>query len=185
MAVDFEAKALLIDNLGADRGVTRQELEKLALYVGNGGTVTSGDVAACIGDGASLVRDDVALAALSGDQDGLDLALSRCWQAGESPVGILRAVARHLQRLHMLALRKATGADVGEAMKRLRPPIFFKQQPIVRGQLQLWSAQALAQAMGIISEAEIDCKSTGMPDRAVCGRALVRIAAAARTASAR
>ena len=34
-----EAMQYLIAHLGGDRGVSRQELEKLALYVGDGGTV--------------------------------------------------------------------------------------------------------------------------------------------------
>lgn len=186
LSIDPAAQALLVDSLGADRGVTRQELEKLALYkAGGDGVVTLADVEACVGDGASLVRDDVALATLSGDQGGLDAALTRCWQAGESAIGILRTVQRHLQRLHLLAVRRAAGANVEEAMKRLRPPVFFKHQPIVRGQLQLWSPRTLVQAMTIVTEAEVNCKSTGMPDRALCGRALVRIANAARSSDLR
>jgi DNA polymerase-3 subunit delta len=36
--------------------------------------------------------------------------------------------------------------------------------------------------LSILLEAELDCKTTGMPDRALCSRALLRIAQAARAA---
>ncbi|MBT4488179.1 MAG: DNA polymerase III subunit delta, partial [Rhodospirillaceae bacterium] len=36
-----------------------------------------------------------------------------------------------------------------------------------------------AQALAILTEAELDCKTTGLPAEAICGRALIRIANAA------
>jgi hypothetical protein len=35
--------------------------------------------------------------------------------------------------------------------------------------------------MGLVTEAEIDCKTTGTPAEAVCGRTLIRLASAARS----
>jgi len=176
------ALAYLVACLGADRGVSRQELEKLILYKAEDADrgVSLADVEACVGDGAPLARDDVALAALSGDQAGLDRALERCYGVGESPIGVLRTVARHLQRLHLLALRARSGTAADEQIRKLRPPVFFKHVPIIRGQLRLWSAPRLAAAMELVTEAELQCKSTGMPAEAVCSRALMRLATAAR-----
>lgn len=176
-----DAVALLSDMLGADRALTRQELEKLALYKGHGnGAVTVSDVRACVGDDSPLARDDVALAAGSGDQQALDRALSRCFAMGDSPIAILRAVLRHFDRLHRLALKVQGGQSIEQAIKSSRPPIFFKHQGIVRGQLQLWRPSALAGALNLLMDAELGCKTTGNPDAAICGRALLRIANAAR-----
>ncbi len=181
LQVEPSAMAYLCDNLGTDRQITRSELEKLALYKGrNGGAVSLDDAEANVGDGAPMARDDVALAAASGDQAGLDRALMKCRIAGESPIAILRAVIRHLQRLHLLSLKAANGADIGELIKSFRPPIFFKHQPQMQRQLQDWRPQRLAQALNILTEAELDCKTTGLPADAICGRALIRIANAAK-----
>jgi DNA polymerase-3 subunit delta len=46
--------------------------------------------------------------------------------------------------------------------------------------VQQWPPKRLGQALAILLEAELDCKTTGLPDEAVCGRALIRIANAAR-----
>lgn len=176
-----DAAAMLGGMLGTDRGLTRQELEKLALYKGKGGgPVTLADVRACIGDDAPLAREDVALAAGSGDQQALDRALSRCLAMGESPIAILRAVQRHFDRLHRLALKVQAGNSIEQVMRSARPPIFFKHQAIIRSQLQLWRPAGLAGALGLLTEAELACKTTGNPDVAMCGRALLRIAHAAR-----
>ena len=51
------------------------------------------------------------------------------------PVTVIRAMLRHLQRLHLLAARIAGGGSVDEAIRGARPPIFFKQQDSYRRQL--------------------------------------------------
>ncbi len=184
LQVEPSAMAYLSDNLGTDRQITRSELEKLALYKGrNGGAVSLDDAEANVGDGAPMARDDVALATASGDQAGLDRALMKCRVAGESPIAILRAVIRHLQRLHLLSLKAAEGGDIGQLIKSHRPPIFFKHQPRMQRQLQDWRPRRLAQALNILTQAELDCKTTGLPADAICGRALIRIANAARPRS--
>ena len=184
LQVEPSALAYLSDNLGTDRQITRSELEKLALYKGrNGGAVSLADAEANVGDGAPLARDDVALATAGGDQAGLDRALMKCRLAGESPIAVLRTVIRHMQRLHLLSLKMAGGGDVGQLIKSQRPPIYFKHQPLVQRQLQHWRPQRLAQALAILTEAELDCKTTGLPGDAICGRALIRIANAARPRS--
>ncbi|MDP6705449.1 MAG: DNA polymerase III subunit delta [Alphaproteobacteria bacterium] len=177
------ALAYLVENLGSDRLVTRSELEKLALYKGDDLTsVTLEEVQACIGDGAPFLVEDAVLASASGNQRDLERALRRCLEAGQGPITLLRAAVRHLQRLHLAAAAVARGESPEQAIKRLRPPVFFKQQGIVRGQLGLWSLARLGRALELLTEAEIQCKTTGMPAEAVAHRALMQVAAAARAA---
>lgn len=171
-----EALEYLAAHLGSDRLVTRNELEKLALYKGAPGTVGLDDVLACVGDSAATSLDDVAVAAAAGDQAGLDRALQRAFQEGNHPVGVLRAAARHLQRLHLAAGLIAAGKTPEQAMAALRPPVFFKLADAFRGQLRRWPGGRLAEALEIVTVAELDCKTSGQPAEAVCGRALMRIA---------
>jgi DNA polymerase-3 subunit delta len=95
-------------------------------------------------------------------------------------VSILRAAARHFQRLSLASDRVNNGSDVKQALQSLRPPVFWKVRDAFVSQLKAWSTPRLMQALEIITEAELLCKSTGIPDRAVCARALMRIAQAAR-----
>lgn len=177
-----DALAYLADRLGENRQNNRNELEKLTLYMGkDGGEIALEDVVACVGDAAPSALDDVTFAATGGDQRGLDRALWKCFETGTNEVVVLRAIGRHLQRLHLSASKIARGMSADQAMKALRPPVFYKQTAAFRGQLQHWSPNRLGQAIAIVTQAELDCKSTGMPARLICSRALMRIAQAART----
>ena len=94
----------------------------------------------------------------------------------EVPVTVLRAVGRHLQRLQLVLGRIAGGEAEEQAIGALRPRLFFKTAQAFRRQLKLWNPARLGEAIARLTQAEIDCKTTGLPDRALCGRALMEIA---------
>ena len=174
-AVDF-----LVAHLGGDRLLTRAELEKLTLYAGDGGRLGLDEVRAVVADSAALSLDDAILAAAEGDAAALDRALARVFQEGESPVAVIRALLRHLQRLHLLTARVAAGASPDEAIRGARPPIFFKEQDSFRRQLQRWGDRRLRRALARAAEAEFRMKQTGLPAETICREALFAIAREAR-----
>ena len=67
--------------LGSDHGVTRRELEKLALYAHGQKQVTLEDVRAVLGDEAEVRAEEALDAAGQGDLKRLDAALERLWTA--------------------------------------------------------------------------------------------------------
>ncbi|HEX7774942.1 MAG TPA: DNA polymerase III subunit delta, partial [Parvibaculum sp.] len=93
LVVEPDALDYLLSHLGSDRGVTLNELEKLALYMGPSPKASGhmkrsiglGDVRACIGDNAASSLDDVVDAATGGDLVALDRALARARSADVSP----------------------------------------------------------------------------------------------------
>jgi DNA polymerase-3 subunit delta len=176
VAIDRDALGFLVGHLGGDRLLTRAELEKLTLYTGDGGRVELDDARAVIADSAALSLDDALLAAAEGDAAALDRALARVFQEGESPVTVIRAMLRHLQRLHLLAIRIAGGASVDETIRGARPPIFFKEQDSWRRQLQRWSEPRLRRTLDAVAKAEFRMKLTGLPAATICREALFGIA---------
>ncbi|MFT6580027.1 MAG: DNA polymerase-3 subunit delta [Alphaproteobacteria bacterium] len=175
LAVTPEASAYLAANLGTDRGQTRSELRKLAIYMGDETRVELDDAMACVGDSSAFTLDALVFAAADGDVAAVDHALTRSFQEGANPVSILRATARHLMRLQLVRAGVDKGKRIEDAMKTLRPPVFFKMTGSFRRQAGLWRATAIARALRLTLEAEIQCKTTGMPDQAICGRTLLQI----------
>jgi len=187
LGIEPGALAYLAERLGSDRRVTRQELDKLALFKGAASdgaagkrSVTLEDAEQSVGDGGKVQLDEIVFAATGGDLVGLDRNLGRYFSAGENPIPVLRALTRHLERLQWARAEIDRGSAPSQAMKSLRPPVFFKQERAFGQQLQLWPQERLGTALQIALDAEIDCKTTGMPGDAVCGRALLRIGNAAR-----
>ena len=170
------------NSLGNDRAISRSELEKLALFVGNGGEVSLKDAEMMIGDNSTLTLFDLALHTADGDAVATDRAINRCLNEDIRPIAILRAVAGHLIRLQLALEKIQEGESPDQAMKKLRPPVFFKAKGQFRLQLLSWTKSRTLKALGLLLEAEQECKRTNIPDPAICGRALHQVAALARTA---
>lgn len=176
-----DAMQFLTVQLGGDRLLTRSELEKLVLYAGEGGRVELEDARLSVSDTAALELDDAVMAAAEGDAARVERVLGRVLQEGESPVTIIRALLRHLQRLHALAGR-AAGRGVEETLRTARPPIFFKQEENFRRQLALWSEARLRPQLDHLAAAETKMKTTGLPAETICREAMLAVALASRQA---
>jgi DNA polymerase-3 subunit delta len=179
IAADADAFEYLTGHLGGDRRVTRGELEKLALYLGRPGRLTLEDAMACIGDGAAVTLDDLALAAADGDQAQAQRVLDKMLGEGTHPVQIVRALGRHFKRLHLLAGMTGAGKTADQAIASLKPKPFFRTAQRLRSQVARWPAARAATALDLLQQAEIDTKTTGLPAEAICGRAVMQLARAA------
>ena len=88
------ARSALLARLGSDRKLSRAEIDKLALYVGEGAAeVDEGAVEAVVGDSASVTLDDLADAVAGGDHAGVGRSLARLHLDGVHPVGALRGIS--------------------------------------------------------------------------------------------
>ncbi|HUK60618.1 MAG TPA: DNA polymerase III subunit delta [Stellaceae bacterium] len=178
--LDRDAKAYLVAHLSGDRLLNRGELEKLALYAGDGGTVSYDETRAVVGDSAEITLDDVVAAAATGNLAALERSLGRAFEEGESPITVLRAGLRHFQRLYAAAARIAAGSTADDALAGLRPPVFFAMREPFLAQLRLWSKSRAAAALETLFAAERNAKRTGIPPEAVACEALTRVARGAR-----
>jgi DNA polymerase-3 subunit delta len=178
--ISRDASDFLVEHLGGDRLVTRAELEKLTLYAGDEGRIELDDARAVAADSALLSLDDALFAAVEGNAAALDRALARVFQEGGSPVTVIRALLRHLQRLHLLAAQVAAGSSADDVIRGARPPIFFKEQDSWRRQLTRWSEARLRAALDRAAEAEFRMKLTGLPAETICREAMFALAQEAR-----
>jgi len=177
VAIDPDALSWLTGQLGADRAATRAELEKLALYCGPGGALDLDAAIACTGDLSGLSLDDALFAATVGDVTTTDRALELAIAEGAAPVQVLRAGIMHLQRLQRARMAvDETGVSAAEAVKALRPPLFYRRITAFNRALGLWSGAAIGAAIQGLAEAERGCKRTGWPDQTLCRNAVLVLA---------
>jgi DNA polymerase-3 subunit delta len=176
-----DAVAYLVENLGSDRMVSRGELDKLVLYKGaEGGQVTLADAEACVGDTAALGINQIAEAVTAGNLQRLEKLMERAQTSGESAIAILRTLQNRMMRIHMTRGYMDQGLSAGEAMGKLRPPVFFAEKDRFQVEVNKWGTRKVERALEILLQAELDCKTTGNPADVICARALLSITKAAR-----
>jgi DNA polymerase-3 subunit delta len=163
IATGMEVRHALVDLLGADRRMSRQELAKLALYCHGKTHVTLADVEAVCGDVAELSADDLLNAVFDGAIADADDAFIRLRDSGLSGSGLLSMATSHAARLTRLRVDvERNGRTPEMAVRQARPPVFFKQQPAVQRQVALWDAEALLAASELLGRATRDTRTTSL-----------------------
>ena len=173
-----DAVGLLADLLGGDRLLTRSEISKLAVYMGDQKDVRIEDVLAVVADSSFLTFETIARAVMAGDTVALGRGLDRAFAERESPIAILGAVRRDLQRLALFtALVVETGSpDAALKAMRLDPRRHFRIVEPLRAAAKRWRPDDVATALTWLVEADLHCKSTGFPDVTICREVLMRMA---------
>ena len=183
VAIEQDAASWAAQNLTGEEGPLGQALEVLTLYAGETRTLSLADVSSILADGGDTSMNDAIDSALTGDLAATDKALSLAYEEGASPVGLIRVLLSELLRLRLAAGAMAEGASVQEAMSGMRPPVFFKRQPVVQKMLRLWPLPALNQALAAALTAETACKTTRIPEHDYCRQTMLALATRARSAT--
>ena len=177
MKISAEARVIIEELHGKDRGVVRMELEKLAVYAAGQPAIEAADVAALSQASVSDEYDQLVDAALAGDVGAV--AADRLMLAPDGAGGIA-ALGFLTRQLHLLrginARRPAEPLD----LLMQRSGVFFRRAPAVRQQLDLWPVDKIDRVLAEVSAAVLETRRSPLPAAALAGRALLRTAQAAR-----
>ncbi len=152
ISVSPEAQKLLISSLGSDRGVSRQELIKLALYAKDKQQIDPEDIEAIIGDSSQLAYDQLISLILSGNGSKALDKLDRLLASGQSSAGLTTMLGRHLLRLYKVRTLMDAGQNAASALSSLRPPVHFKQKDIMQAEASRLPLKTLQKAIHIVQE---------------------------------
>jgi DNA polymerase-3 subunit delta len=177
-----EARKLLIARLGADRALSRAEIEKLALYAHGKGRIEESDVEAAVGDAAEQALDRVVLAAGGGQVAAALAECDRSIAAGEDAQTVIAALQRHFLRLHRMRAAFDAGRSLDEIVRQLRPPPHFKQRDALEQQCRAWSAAKLSAALARIAQAAKAARLSPALEGTLAERLLLDIGALGRDA---
>ncbi|NBX03147.1 MAG: DNA polymerase III subunit delta [Alphaproteobacteria bacterium] len=175
LPLDREVGDYLASQLGNDRYVTYQELEKIITYAG-GKPVTLADVQALVDYNRETNLDDIVSAVADKNVIALEKMLMLFAREGMQPVAYLRALQRYFNRLYSLKAQVLAGYSADQVVAAIRPPVFFRQVPVLTRHIQNWSIDSITRALALLVSAELACKSSDTPALATSSRYLLQIA---------
>lgn len=180
VALNNEALEVFVGRLPKERGVARQEIERLILYLGPGSgvTATAADLIPYLGVEPEASLSDAAADAFGGRAALAHAALRRARAEGEGGPAAVRAIGNHLNCLRKAAVLVGAGAGAQEAAKSVG--VFWKQEREFLRQLKSWRLEDLDTLQGEVLDADRACKSSGSPDHLIVERLALSIAGRAR-----
>lgn len=182
MTISPGAREFLVSHLGADRLVTRSEIDKLALYTHGRSSISESDVEAIIADAASLSVDEAIFIAFMGDYRAVTEAGYKTLTHFEPSV-FIGFVLRHVLFLHRLRIEIEKGASLESVAERLPRNYFGPKKTQIANQLRSWNSAQLLQIANDLSAAATKARLDPRSGERLAIRCLWRIARGSRHAA--
>ena len=174
VTADRAAREALIASLGSDRLVSRQEMQKLLLYLGRSTRLELADIEACIGDSSVRESDTLVDACFTGNFVLADNAWQRLRSEGLEPTVITGALMRHALVLLQAQLKIEDGQSrqfVGDGLRLPYPRKAASQAMLVQ-----WSSAMLASSVRALGQSVADARRNSSLSGEITQRAILEIA---------
>ena len=173
-----EAMALMVERLSENRLATREELNKLISYLGDKKTVEEADVTDIITDTQDASVDIFCCAVAGGHRETAEKEYRLMLANGENPVSIIRILYLYFNRLLDAAeTNEQSGSEA--ALKKIMKPAQFRLETQFRQQIRIWNKGFVLKVLNLLTEAERQAKSTGLPADLILDRVIIQIAGVA------
>lgn len=171
-----DAVTWLTVNISGNRQKVRSELDKVITYKGKEASpISLEDVQAACGEAGAQGLDDLVYATAGNQSSQALQTYHQLLDDGVNFVVIVRSLQTHFRKLHLTRAQMDDGAPVDQAVKALRPPLFFKQAPIFKAQAHRWSLPKISKVLDRLMDLEAQCKTTGSVPETLCAQAILSI----------
>ena len=175
IAVSDQALNFIAHNLIGDRGLSKQEIEKLVLMAGPGGELEFEDVQMVLSDSASLAIDDVADALASGSVTKLQQSLQKAWTEDANAIMIVRSCQGYFQQLYLAGYIIDKGQSAQAAIQGLRPPPHFKLRDRLQAHLKKWRPKHAMNIVKRLQDIEFELKISNFDNQIYTAQSLLGI----------
>jgi DNA polymerase-3 subunit delta len=185
LTIDPDAREILRASLGSDRRLSRNELEKLALYCDGTGRVGVQDVNAIVGDSSASDSDDAIDAVATGDVEKLAILMPRLLTVVPGDMLVLWTL-RYFQSIQLARFKLEKDRISAEAVVgNMRPPPNYLRRPALIASLRLWSLPLIERALSRLDGAAHDIRRNAALGRPLAESTLLAIASEAARARSR
>lgn len=150
--IDPDAMNYMTAHLGADRGITRSFLRKIAIYVDDKKIVGLEDVERCLPDTGAADTDDFLFSLTAGHIQQTCKALDRLFFDNAEPNMLVRMLDGHFKRLLDAVV-----------LGQMPPRLFWKVADKFNIAVRIWTEEEIVAVLVRLNELEGQLRKTGMP----------------------
>ncbi|MDC9701503.1 MAG: DNA polymerase III subunit delta [Alphaproteobacteria bacterium] len=144
LKIQSEARLFLLSHLGADRMVSRMEIEKICLYAeGQLSPISLEDIIAITSDVSARDVDPFLDGLGLGDFPGTDARLHSLLESGTPHTHLITRAISHFQLLHELRCEVEKGKSATSVVENRKPAVFFKRKEALIRQCARWKQKEL------------------------------------------
>ena len=148
---------LLIEKSNSDRNNLRNEIEKIHSYALNKKKLELNDIMSLINFSGDYKSDIFINECLCGNTKQYKKIISELYSNTVNQILLLRILSNKIQRLIKIKEENKSN-NVDDHINAIKPTIFWKEKPLLKKQLSIWSLTNLKKMIGEINNIELLCK---------------------------
>ncbi len=158
ISISYETLNLLANRSNGDRGYLNQELEKISNYTSNGKVISLKEINALTNLSENYTAAELVDASLSGNIKKTREILSENIYSHEDTFLILRVFLQRAKKILNLLENINSEKDIEKVISECKPPIFWKDKPIIKKQLKVWSFKGIKSLIYKLNDIEVKIK---------------------------
>ena len=153
--ISSESVNLLIENSGGDRHNLKNELEKIVAYAKKRKTVSFEEVKRLVNSQENLEIDEITTNCLCGNLTKFKRSLNFISFGSINHILLIKILSRKIEKLIQYQAAQKDYPNIDSLINSIKPPIFWKEKPNVKKQLEIWkdkNLNELVEEINIIEE---------------------------------
>ena len=176
ISIDRDIKNYLMQTLSTDRMISFNELQKISLFYANDDTTPNlEEIKNLLNDASSNNLQKMNESVMYGNTVKSSNILSKLLSEGSNPISILRSLINYLKRVQKVKVEMKKGSNFDNAIKFLRPPLFWKDKDNFQQHCVRWPLSKIEKNLSRLLDAEIDCKTNSKLSSILCERSILTI----------
>ena len=167
ISLSRDAINLLIEKSNSDRNNLRNEIEKIKSYSLNKKNLELNEIKSLINFSGDYKSDILVNECLCGNISQYKKIISELYVNTVSQILLLRILSNKAQRLLKIKEQKNKSNNLDNLINDAKPSIFWKEKPLVKKQLSLWSLNELKKMITGINNTELLCKKNPQISKAI------------------
>ena len=153
-----EAINLLIEKSNSDRNNLRNEIGKIHSYSLNKKKLELTDIISLINFSGDYKSDIFINECLCGNITQYKKIISELYVNTVNQILLLRILSNKIQRLIKIKAKENKSNNVDNFINAIKPAVFWKEKPLLKKQLSIWSLNNLKKMIDEINNIELLCK---------------------------
>ena len=167
MQVSKEILNLIIEKSNKDRNNLKNEIEKIKSFSLDKKNLELEDIKMLINFSGEYKSDMLINECLSGNIIQYKKIISELYINTVNHVFLLRILYNKIQKLLDIKKSVDNNKDIDNLINSSKPPIFWKDKPIVKKQLSIWKLSDLRKIVNEINNIELLCKKNPLLAKAI------------------
>ena len=158
ISISTETLNLLVNRCMGDRGILNKELDKISNYISEKKIISLKEIAVLTNLSENYSASELVDASLTKNYIKVKEILNENIYSQEDTFLILRVFLQKAKKLLSLLEIINSENNLEKAINEYKPPIFWKDKPVLKKQLQLWSFENIINLICELNDIEIKIK---------------------------